>query len=219
MPIIFSFGPTDDAHTSQGSPTNIGGGNVQLNLRSHDSNFTRVSYLKFTVSDLSSPVTSAILKLYSNTQDGGVDAVACADTSWSESSITWDTRPATGAPIASGTAVPNIWFQIDVTSYITGNGTCTIALETPVNALGDLSSKEGTYPPVLDITESGGNTDPCLAADLDGIPPIDLADFAIVAANWLQTGSGLAGEIEQDGSVNEIDLNIMATYWLSDCGQ
>jgi hypothetical protein len=62
--------------------------------------------------------------------------------------------------IASGTAATNSWFQIDVTSYITGNGIYSIALETPVNALGELSSKEGANAPVLEVSIVGGGNNP-----------------------------------------------------------
>jgi hypothetical protein len=215
MPTVFSFVATEDATTKEGNPDAKTGGNSSLELRLVGTDFGRVDYLKFIVSGLSEPFSSTILKLYSETQNGQVDAVECTDTTWIEGDITWNTRPATGSPIGNAIAASSSWFQIDVTSYITGNGTYTIALETPVNTLGKLSSSEGTNPPVLEVATDAVNW--CEAADLDGIPPVNLADFAILALNWLQTGNSLTGDIKPDESVNEIDLGVMAEYWLHDC--
>ncbi|MCK5171794.1 MAG: DNRLRE domain-containing protein, partial [Planctomycetes bacterium] len=153
-PTVVPFYATDDAHVKEANITAISGNTIDLELRLVGSNWGRVSYLKFDVSSLSGPVTGAVLKLYSVTQDGVVNAFEVADTSWEESSISWETRPATGDLIAGATAAPNSWFQIDVSSYITGEGTYSIALETPVNSLGELSSSEGANPPVLEVTVS-----------------------------------------------------------------
>ena len=59
----------------------------------------------------------------------------------------------------------------------------------------------------------------CEVANLDGVGLVNLADFAILAIDWLQSGSGLAGDIKQDDSVNALDLDIMAEHWLSNCTQ
>jgi hypothetical protein len=57
----------------------------------------------------------------------------------------------------------------------------------------------------------------CMAANVDGIYPINLNDFAMLAANWWLSGTDLLGDINSDGTVNGTDLILMATYWLSDC--
>lgn len=58
-------------------------------------------------------------------------------------------------------------------------------------------------------------TTPCLRANLDGILPIDLNDFLVMATGWLKTGPG---DIDGSGLVDISDLQILASYWLSDCG-
>lgn len=217
-PPPIAFEPTDDAHVRGTATSNNYGSKEVLELRSITGNWPRAAYLKFTVSDLNGDVDSAILNLYSNTQVGGVDAFAVADTTWSEDAITWDTRPVTGSVIASGNADANAWFQIDISSYITGNGTYAIALETPVNSsMGELSSKEGANPPVLNVTVAA--VDWCQVANLNGVMPIDMNDFAMMASNWQLNGTNLPGDINKDRHVNAIDLKIVASYWLSDCGQ
>jgi hypothetical protein len=144
------------------------------------SNFTRLSFIKFDVNDLPRPVTNAVLKLYSQTQDGQVDAKEVADSNWTEDSITWDTMPLIGDVIDSGIGEPNSWFQIDLSSYVTGNGTYTIALETPVNALGKLSSSEAdANSPILEITLSAN--DP----DINGDGNINFEDFDFINRYWL----------------------------------
>lgn len=42
-------------------------------------------------------------------------------------------------------------------------------------------------------------------------------DFARLADQWLQTGSGLAGDIDQDNNVDFDDLSWLADSWLCNC--
>ena len=155
--------------------TNYGLNSV-LRLRSlADKTWSRVSFLKFNIASLSTPVSSAKLKLYSTTQNGMVYAYTVADNSWQELNLTWNTMPAIGALIGSGMAASNSWFEIDVTGYITGPGTYSIALEEMANVLGELSSREGGNPPVLAIESSA-------------VPTVYLPGFS--GGNLILTGAG-----------------------------
>lgn len=49
--------------------------------------------------------------------------------------------------------------------------------------------------------------------------PVDFHDFAMIASNWLLNGNDFPGDMNKDGHINAIDLNILASYWLSDCSQ
>ena len=40
-----------------------------------------------------------------------------------------------------------------------------------------------------------------------------LTDFVMLVGNWLKTGSGLAGDVNADNSVNTRDLGIMMSFW------
>jgi hypothetical protein len=43
---------------------------------------------------------------------------------------------------------------------------------------------------------------------------INFEDFAVLANNWLKTGSGLAGDFDDSEQVNFKDLKILCNYWL-----
>ena len=59
----------------------------------------------------------------------------------------------------------------------------------------------------------------CDVADIDGIVPVNLGDFAVLASDWLLTGPGLAGDVNTDGSVDNWDLAQLARHWLCDYDQ
>lgn len=49
-------------------------------------------------------------------------------------------------------------------------------------------------------------------ADLNGDGRIDLADFAILTANYGRTGAGLPGDLNGDGRVDGADLQVFARF-------
>ena len=50
-------------------------------------------------------------------------------------------------------------------------------------------------------------------------PPctVGFDDFAEFAEEWLETGSGLAGDLDSDNDVDLDDLRRFADYWLNSC--
>jgi hypothetical protein len=203
--------PIEDAHVNKNNPT-TNYNQSTLQLRSMASNFTRISFLKFEVNDLPRPVTNAALKLYSQTQDGRVDAKEVTDSNWAENSITWDTMPPVGDVINSSIAEPNSWFQIDVTSYITGNGTFSLALETPVNVLGKISSSEtDTNSPILEITLAAN--DPDINSDGD----INFEDFEYINRYWmtpcLDPNWCEGADLNKSGLVDFLDVKTFTQSW------
>ena len=80
------------------------------------------------------------LRLHS-TSDGTADgpAVYTTGTSWSETAVTWNTRPApTSAATDDKGAIPtNSWVEYDVTPFVTANGTYSFRIAT--------SSTDGVY--------------------------------------------------------------------------
>jgi PKD repeat protein len=141
--------PSDDAYVnSDAATTNYGAVN---NLRVRDSTKDLYSYLRFTVSGAGS-VAGAKLRLWVTdaSADGG-SLFLVANNSWSESSITWNTKPAaSGAALASvGPVSVGSWAEFDVSSVVTGDGTYSFVLINASNDLVRFSSSEGSEPPQL----------------------------------------------------------------------
>lgn len=66
-------------------------------------------------------------------------------------------------------------------------------------------------------SDGWGDVCECIAANLDGLEPINFLDFSTVASDWDESGTGLAGDINSDEIVDFNDLEILAYHWLSDC--
>jgi len=45
---------------------------------------------------------------------------------------------------------------------------------------------------------------------------VDFADFGILAINWLQTGAGLAGDFDDNDTIDAEDLLVFSWYWLTE---
>jgi hypothetical protein len=59
----------------------------------------------------------------------------------------------------------------------------------------------------------------CNSANLDGINPVNLKDFAIFANDWRLTGPELVGDINGDLTVNFEDFSYIVKYWPNYCNQ
>ncbi len=108
------------------------------------------SYLKFVVSGVGA-VARATLRLYvTRSSLVGGRVYAGSSSSWSESTITWNSRPpVTGSPLAAAGAVTaGGWVELDVSALVRGPGTYTLVLKDGGSAAW-YSSKEGTQPPQL----------------------------------------------------------------------
>ena len=86
-------------------------------------------FLRFTVSGADG-ISKATLRLYAhNGTNNGPKVYAVADNSWTETGITWNTKPARGGtPVDTGAIATNTWVEYDVTSLISANGTYTFKL-------------------------------------------------------------------------------------------
>jgi acid phosphatase type 7 len=126
-----TFTPTDDARVAEAFP-NAKYGLYNL-FTSGTAGEQHEAFLKFDVSGLTGEVKSAILRVYvyDETTDG--PAVYAADTNWSEATLTWNTKPAmTGTGVADAGYVPaEGYYDFDVTSLVSGNGTYSFDLRQP----------------------------------------------------------------------------------------
>jgi hypothetical protein len=115
------------------------------------------SYLRFTVQGLSGTVTRATLRIFANSAaTAGCVANTVSDNTWTETGINYNNAPPLGSALgSSGPITTGTWISMDVTSYITGNGTYNLALTTPGGTAVSLASREsGTNTPQLIIETS-----------------------------------------------------------------
>jgi hypothetical protein len=115
------------------------------------------SYLRFTVQGISGTVTRATLRIFANSASkSGVAAQSVSDNTWTESTITYNNAPPVGTSLGSSGAVSTgAWFSIDITPYITGNGTYNLALTTPGSTAISLASRQaGANAPQLIVETS-----------------------------------------------------------------
>ncbi|MBI4785939.1 MAG: DNRLRE domain-containing protein [Chloroflexi bacterium] len=145
-----TFNPVADAYVDSSNASRNYGTSAQIRV---DSSPIVRSYLRFNVTGLTGAVTKATLRVYANgLLNSGITANRVANNSWGETAITYGNAPAVGSAIATSNAVSaNAWVSIDVTSYVTGNGTFSFALtSTNANAL-SLASRESSNKPKLVI--------------------------------------------------------------------
>lgn len=157
----FTFTPSADAFVDQQTPaTNYGN---HGNLRARGTPVIK-SYLKFDVTGLGgAPVTSARFEIYANGSNSqGFQVYAISDNTWGEMAINYNNAPVAGSLLASsGSHGGARYVSVDVSSYITGEGTYSLLLTTNYNPYRSYPSSElGSNPPRLVITTGTGGVTP-----------------------------------------------------------
>jgi hypothetical protein len=155
-----------DAYVRDGSyaSTNFGTA-TQLQLKEGAVGWTRYSYVRFDLSQLSG-VSSAKLRLYArldNTQSPSVplQVLSSTNTTWTESGLTWNNKPAAGTALlgtAGITGTTAKWYEIDITAFLQQQRTVGAAAVTLVLRAGAKSnstividSDEGPNRPELSV--------------------------------------------------------------------
>jgi hypothetical protein len=147
--------PNADAYVDATYPsTNYG---TLTSLRTDGSPIVN-SYLRFSVSTLSGAVSKATLRIYANSSlSVGYVLHAVSNNTWSETTITSGNAPAMGATLGQPAAITAAtWTSVDVTSFVTGNGTFTFGITDPSATALSLASRESANPPQLVITTGSG---------------------------------------------------------------
>ena len=114
-----------------------------------------IAYVKFSVTGLSAAPSAVQLQLYSYAQSSTGVQVYTAGSDWTESAVTWNTRPVPGGTMVANVAglTLNAYATADVSSVITGNGTYTFAITTTSTLSKQLASREvAADPPRLLLT-------------------------------------------------------------------
>ncbi len=126
-----TLNPTADAHVRSGTHQNTNYGNgTTLDIKKSANpadDFNREIYLKFDLTNVTS-VQTAKLRLYGSAGSPEVvstDLYSAANTSWTESGITWANKPATGPIMWDTRALQNspAWHEWDVSQFLQGEKT------------------------------------------------------------------------------------------------
>ncbi|MFQ5420311.1 MAG: DNRLRE domain-containing protein, partial [Anaerolineae bacterium] len=152
---VFTFNPTADAIVRSNRSNNNYGSRTRLGV---DNTPDFLSYLRFDVSGLDGPISSATLRLYVESGSTPFDVLEVADDSWGETTITYNNAPAPSATVnGSGSVSTSTWISVDVTGYITAEGLHSLAVDESSSGRTMFSSREGSNAPELIIeTGSGG---------------------------------------------------------------
>lgn len=116
--------PAADAFVRDGTyQYNNYGSDVSLTVKKDLTDWNRNAYVRFSVAP-SGPVQSAKLRLYGSHAAGTINPTvvvsSVANTTWSESTLTWAVKPAPGATLASLpiTTTTGQYYEWDVTDYV-----------------------------------------------------------------------------------------------------
>lgn len=170
---LFTFMPVADAYVNQSKPTSNYGNATSLR---EDASPIERGYLRFNVLGLGSPIKRATLRVYANSSSSaGFTGNRVADNSWGELTLNYNNAPAVGAAIgSSGPFSAGNWISIDVTPYVTGNGTFSFVLTTSSSTVINLASREsGANAPQLIVDTQSGPT----ATASPTNPPFDTPTF------------------------------------------
>src|SRR6185436_1437784 len=91
------------------------------------------TYLKFPATGIGTKtIVSAKLRLYAVDPSDTGGRLHRVTSSWTESTLRWATAPAYDAAVVGtfGSVVANAWYELDVKSAVTGDGTISFVLES-----------------------------------------------------------------------------------------
>jgi len=160
-----TFNPVADAYTDGSAATTNFGAAATLRV---DGSPVSVSYLRFDVSGLGGPATSAVLRLYSETShSSGYSVFGVASTSWIETgpnnttALNFNNAPplAATATGSSGALSSNSYREVVVTPLITGSGPVSIALRSTSSSSMTLSSRQAVAGRRPELVVTGGSPD------------------------------------------------------------
>jgi hypothetical protein len=146
-----TFIPVADNYVDASSTSTNHGASTTLRL---DGSPDVHAYIRFTVSGFSGTITQVRLLLFANNNDSsGIAAWAVSDNSWGELTMNYTNAPTLGSKLTSIGSFAAGWVTLDVTSYITGNGTYSIGVTNLSSTAISVDSREsGANGPQLVIT-------------------------------------------------------------------
>jgi hypothetical protein len=150
-PTTFTFISVADSYVNSGSTTTNYGTSTQVRV---DGSPIVRSYLRFNVQGLSGTVNRVTLRIFANSaSSSSLVASGVSNNTWTETTINYNNAPLIGSSLGSSSPVTaGAWISIDITAYVTGNGTYNLALTTPGSTAISLASREsGANAPQLVI--------------------------------------------------------------------
>ncbi|HEY0009244.1 MAG TPA: fibronectin type III domain-containing protein, partial [Tepidisphaeraceae bacterium] len=187
-------GPVADAHVRNGiyAGNNYGSASP-LEVKVDSTDFTREALVKYdlTAYDNASQVKLQFNALRSNTQPANVtlNVRPISSTSWTESGVTWNTKPAYGATLGTVvvSAITSSPLEVDVTPYVqaelaAGRKTISFAIVGSVTNVNHvhIQSKEGGAGPLLRVTSSATQLPPAAPSNLT----VTATTSTSVALSW-----------------------------------
>src|SRR5207247_571504 len=148
------------------------------------------------------------LRLYVTTNGSikGGSAAKMSNTSWGETTVTYNNGPAIDGPVLStlGAVSTNTWYEFDVTGAVAGDGLLTLGINTTSSDGVRYASRENTgFAPQLVVTLTPGDTIPPgtnITGGPSGLVATSSASFAF-SAN--ETGSSFACRLRFAGHILE----------------
>jgi hypothetical protein len=143
--------PTADAYVRDGTSAALNFGTATtLEVKTGSAGANRDSYFKFDLASLSDFSKLAKLRVYASlSTSGSVTMSACpvSSTSWTETGITWNTKPALGSALGSVavTSTAKAWYELDVTKAVRdaragGKTAISLALHDPASVTPAISA-------------------------------------------------------------------------------
>ena len=143
MPASVNFIVQADTYVNSSLPASNYGSATVFRLLGSPSDLH--AYLRFNVQGLAGyPIVKARLLIYTMSNSSlGVTAVRVANNTWNEKTVNYTTAPPLGNQIASsGSFIANNWVTMDVTSYVTGEGTYSFGVTTPSSTTLSFAARE-----------------------------------------------------------------------------
>ena len=141
--VTINLNPTADAHVRDGASagSNFGTATTIEVQSSGTTGENRDAYFKFDLSSVGD-INNAKLRIFAATSAAGsvsTSAYPVTNTSWTETGVNWNNRPALGTPVLASVTVSGTTFQtyeLDVSNYLigeksAGRNTVTLALHNP----------------------------------------------------------------------------------------
>lgn len=172
------FTASDDAYIESTLPNANSGSATSIDV---DGSPVKNLLVKFALSGLAGrQVVDAKLRLYDINASGfGGTFSGVSDQSWSEGTVTWANAPSPSAAVASLDRVStNTWYEVDVTSLVSGDGPVSIRGSSASSDGADYASKEfgSGFAPQLVVTVAG-------EAVPDAAPPTQPTGLQAVAVS------------------------------------